>query len=71
MDDNGKSATDQPSHGPMGTAGELLPCPFCGEEAEVLRDGDGDYYVACTICAASVASNGLRHHAITAWNRRP
>ena len=45
---------------------ELLPCPFCGGEAEVYYD---DEFVNCTVCFASVELWGLGNSS-AAWNRR-
>lgn len=51
----------------------LRPCPFCGAEAEIVRNGSGSYFVRCTNkqCAAKTRlyhenENGAR----LAWNRR-
>ena len=51
----------------------LRPCPFCGAEAEIVRNGSGSYFVRCADkqCAAKTRlyhenENGAR----LAWNRR-
>ena len=49
---------------------ELLPCPFCGGEAEIR--GDGALFVQCSECGTRY---GDRYHtteaeAIAAWNTR-
>ena len=51
----------------------LKPCPFCGGEAEMVRNSAGSYFVRCTNkqCAAKTRlyhenDNGAR----LAWNRR-
>lgn len=51
----------------------LKPCPFCGAEAEIVRNGSGSYFVRCADkqCAAKTRlyhenENGAR----LAWNRR-
>ena len=51
----------------------LSPCPFCGAEAEIVRNGSGSYFVRCADkqCAAKTRlyhenENGAR----LAWNRR-
>lgn len=52
---------------------ELRPCPFCGAEAELVRNSSGNYFVRCTNkqCAAKTR---LYHEnengACLAWNRR-
>ena len=53
------------------TKGELVPCPFCGESAE-LHALDMDYAtygVECS-CGASLTVAGSPVDAISAWNRR-
>jgi len=51
---------------------ELLPCPFCGGEAEVLRGiMVRDYVVSCTNCAALIELEcDEMSDAIAVWNRR-
>lgn len=51
----------------------LLSCPFCGGEAELVRNSSGSYFVRCANrqCAAKTRlyhenENGAR----LAWNRR-
>lgn len=52
---------------------ELRPCPFCGAEAEIVRNSSGSYFARCTNrqCAAKTR---LYHEnengASLAWNRR-
>lgn len=53
--------------------GTLLSCPFCGGEAELVRNSSGSYFVRCANrqCAAKTRlyhenENGAR----LAWNRR-
>lgn len=50
---------------------ELLPCPFCGGEAELWHNSTWDYVARCTSCKARTR----QHHdncvgAIIAWNTR-
>ena len=49
----------------------LLPCPFCGGEAEVERIGTNrvSSMVACTNCGARVEANETFDTG-DAWNRR-
>lgn len=54
-------------------AEKLKPCPFCGGEAELVRNSSGSYFVRCTDrqCAARTRlfhenENGAR----ASWNRR-
>ena len=53
-------------------ADALKPCPFCGGEAEMLRDDDGRWtQVHCTVCGAR--SNEWPNDELApriAWNRR-
>lgn len=48
----------------------LLPCPFCGDEAEVERYGTPrqSCIVACTNCGCRLSSN--ENGAGRAWNQR-
>lgn len=54
-------------------ADELKPCPFCGSDAELVRNSSGNDFVRCTNrqCAAKTR---LYHEnengACLAWNRR-
>lgn len=56
-----------------GAETELLPCPFCGSNAELVRNSSGSYFARCTNrqCAAKTRlyhenENGAR----IAWNKR-
>ena len=59
---------------------ELKPCPFCGGEAVLDRDGywreDGwketEYYVACVKClpGVKVFYNEHKKDTVKCWNRR-
>jgi len=50
---------------------KLLPCPFCGGEANVFQFDTDDAYVACSQCNGT---NGVNYPseeaAIAAWNTR-
>lgn len=48
---------------------ELLPCPFCGGEAEV-EHRFGLYFVFCKYCGARVSSFGDVNSAVAVWNTR-
>lgn len=67
----------QPSGEPQGVEAddELMPCPFCGGEAEVIDiaegENEGGSCVSCTVCQAS--SNlefGRKENFRSNWNRR-
>ena len=45
---------------------KLLPCPFCGGEAEVC----GYYFIQCTKCGSSTLTHTNIEKAIQAWNNR-
>ena len=53
----------------------LVPCPFCGGEAVLVKDiNNGDiHYVKCSVCSANTGAyfqgDSLRN-AVDAWNRR-
>ena len=48
---------------------ELLPCPFCGGEAETW-DGAGPWHVVCTECGTIGSPCLSEAEAIEAWNSR-
>ena len=53
---------------------DLLPCPFCGGEAELYEDAGG-YSVDCGACGAGVGYLGkglpdAKGAAVAGWNRR-
>ncbi len=48
-------------------SGELLPCPFCGGEADYEYDL---YMVICKACGACTDLRETTEEAIAAWNRR-
>lgn len=48
----------------------LLPCPFCGGEAILLKDHEKlGFYVACTACNVS-GDTAIKTKACEAWNMR-
>ncbi|WP_313349367.1 Lar family restriction alleviation protein [Paracoccus sp. (in: a-proteobacteria)] len=47
----------------------LLPCPFCGENAKIISGGPGNFFVQCQRCAAST-DDGSQERAVECWNRR-
>lgn len=52
---------------------ELLPCPFCGGEAEPFNpfdNADGTWCVLCSECAAATGFEQTEAEAIAAWNAR-
>lgn len=55
---------------------ELLPCPFCGGEAEILEAivefiyKEIGIYAICKKCRASTQYYKTKEEALTAWNRR-
>lgn len=48
----------------------LLPCPFCGGEADRMA-AMGESWVRCMTCNAATEMFGTDTAAIAAWNRRP
>lgn len=50
---------------------DLLPCPFCGGEAELAGDREtNEHIVFCKPCGAQEAYHKTKAEAIIAWNRR-
>ena len=50
---------------------ELLPCPFCGGEAEIEKFYDsGCWFLKCTGCFAQTNIMGTKEMAIDRWNTR-
>ena len=51
---------------------ELLPCPFCGGEAQHYEDGYMQHYIVCTNRGCYARSFGFEFEdeAIAAWNSR-
>jgi hypothetical protein len=56
----------------MNTASErkLRPCPFCGSEAEVHREGTRNYscVIGCTNCSCKLETNEIGYG--DQWNQR-
>ena len=48
----------------------LLPCPHCGGEAELLIYGGGSYIIGCTKCRAHSGFYVSEETAATGWNKR-
>lgn len=55
---------------------ELLPCPFCGGEAEIeemkrgiLKPTTG-YWITCKLCGCHSRAGFDRRKAVEDWNRR-
>ena len=47
----------------------LLPCPFCGDEGQIIR-AVGETWVLCKSCKASGTACSSHEAGIAAWNRR-
>ena len=47
----------------------LLPCPFCGGEAEIVRDYEYFHTVFCPECMVQITKYDEKE-AIKIWNRR-
>lgn len=63
----------EPAQSTPGPATELLPCPFCGGEAEpgLSIVVDCEVGITCAGCGASVTDHdGNEDEARAAWNRR-
>jgi Lar family restriction alleviation protein len=49
---------------------KLLPCPFCGGEAETFEASEDSFSVLCTGCGVETPYLPYLTEAIAAWNRR-
>ena len=51
---------------------KLLPCPFCGGKADVIKNGTGCFQVRCDICEVKqyAYAHKTEENAIKAWNTR-
>ena len=51
---------------------ELKPCPFCGGEPILIKNGVGNYQVACDNCEVRqyAYAHKSKEDASEAWNRR-
>lgn len=49
---------------------KLLPCPFCGEKAEIINHRSGEYAVECTNCYGKTHRSVTEKLAIERWNTR-
>jgi hypothetical protein len=49
---------------------KLLPCPFCGGEAETCKNFEGLWYVWCKKCWCKTTTNTSEKFAIVRWNTR-
>lgn len=49
---------------------ELLPCPFCGGEAELTGFDAPEFWVWCPNCKASTDAHTGKQSAVAAWNTR-
>ena len=49
---------------------DLLPCPFCGGDGEILKDLDSDACVSCQGCDLVIDYHRSEQEAVDAWNRR-
>lgn len=51
---------------------KLLPCPFCGSEAEIteLKTIEGSFYVQCPHCGIEQGYSSSYEDAVEEWNKR-
>lgn len=55
----------------MTTTPKLLPCPFCGDEPDIMDGPDTSFpYVVCIECDVRL-EGPYEAHVVAAWNRRP
>ena len=51
----------------------LKPCPFCGAEAEIVRNSSGSYFVRCTNKQCAAKTRLYHENEVgprLAWNKR-
>ena len=49
---------------------QLEPCPFCGDNATVEKNGRGDFYALCLNCGARGPAKENQQDAGPAWDKR-
>lgn len=49
---------------------KLLPCPFCGGEADIFEDSEDSFCALCTDCGVETPYQISAEEAIATWNRR-
>ena len=56
----------------MGKADKLKPCPICGSEVNMIKEGDGEYTVVCHGCQVLMIADDVssKNEAIERWNNR-
>jgi len=56
----------------MGKADKLKPCPICGSEVNMIKEGDGEYIVVCHGCQVLMIADDVssKNEAIERWNNR-
>lgn len=47
-----------------------MPCPCCGNKAELICDCFHVYYVECTICGLATPRRSTMEVVVAMWNRR-
>jgi Lar family restriction alleviation protein len=48
----------------------LLPCPFCGGEADIFEASEDSFCTLCTDCGVETPYQISAEEAVAAWNRR-
>ena len=51
---------------------KLKPCPICGSEVNMIKEGDGEYTVVCHGCQVLMIADDVssKNEAIERWNNR-
>lgn len=49
---------------------KLLPCPFCGGEADIFEASEDSFCALCTDCGVETPYQISAEEAIATWNRR-
>ena len=48
----------------------LLPCPFCGSDIVLAHNDNGEWWIACDGCCASIGMESSDCAAADLWNKR-
>jgi hypothetical protein len=77
MENNKKEVKTENSNLPISNVSDLLPCPFCGGEAEIKQTGKMKLTLKCKSCVIGITQKTLKFDLewlegkmIEGWNKR-